>query len=83
MKKPFRNSAGEVTEIDVAQMQPGIIVGGHTTPLLERLSATERQGLDAWANEQPVGENGAVDLRKWPGWLDAFARAQRESKGDQ
>lgn len=83
MKKPFRNSAGEVTEIDVATMQPGIIVGGHATPLLERLTTAERRELDAWANEQPVGENGAVDLRKWPGWLGVFARAQRESKRDQ
>lgn len=73
MKKPFRNSAGVVPEIDVTQMQPDIIVGGHTTPLLKRLSAAERQELDAWANEQPVGENGAVDLRKWPGWLGASA----------
>ncbi|MCW3632820.1 hypothetical protein [Burkholderia cenocepacia] len=79
MKTTFRNSAGEVREIDVATMQPSIIVGGHTPPLLAFLNAAERQALDAWANKQPVGENGAVDMMKWPGWLDALTRAQRES----
>ncbi|TDA48098.1 hypothetical protein [Burkholderia pyrrocinia] len=80
MKMKYRNSTAEVAEIDVAPMQPGIIGGGHAKSLLERLSAAERQALDAWAREQPVGENGAVDLRRWPGWLETFARAQRESK---
>ncbi|WP_176042775.1 hypothetical protein [Burkholderia stabilis] len=83
MKMTFRNSAGEVGEIDAATMQPGMIVGGPATSLMERLNAAEREAMEAWTNEQQPGENGAVDLRKWPGWMDAFARAQRESKAGQ
>lgn len=47
--------------------------------MLGWLNESERRNLDAWINEQPIGENGALQLMKWPGWLDAFARAKREA----
>ncbi|MBN3776975.1 hypothetical protein G3O06_05250 [Burkholderia sp. Ac-20345] len=39
------------------------------------------QMRDAWAKQQPTEPNGSVDLRKWPGWLDAFVR--RTSSSDK
>ena len=57
----------------------GNILGGEPTSMLDRLNESERRDLDAWASEQPVGENGAVNLMKWPGWFDAFVRAKREA----
>lgn len=83
IKIPVLNAAGEVREVDTTEMLPSIIVGGPSTSLVERLNAAERQAMDAWANQQQPGENGTVDLLKWPGWVDEFARAQRESKTGQ
>ncbi|OXI30965.1 hypothetical protein CFB84_43160 [Burkholderia aenigmatica] len=59
----------------------GIINGGEPTSMLSRLNDEERRSLDAWATQQPAEPNGSVDLRKWPGWLDAFVR--RTSSSDK
>lgn len=61
----------------------GIITGGEPTSMLDRLNDEERRSLDAWAKQQPAEHNGFVDLRKWPGWLDAFVRRTASSdKGE-
>ncbi|WP_176317644.1 hypothetical protein [Burkholderia vietnamiensis] len=61
----------------------GIITGGEPTSMLDRLNDEERRSLDAWAKQQPAELNGLVDLRKWPGWLDAFVRRTSSSnKGE-
>lgn len=61
----------------------GIITGGEPTSMLDRLNDEERRSLDAWAKQQPTEPNGFVDLRKCPGWLDAFVRRTASSdKGE-
>lgn len=61
----------------------GIITGGEPTSMLDRLNDEERRSLDAWAKQQPAEPNCFVDLRKWPGWLDAFVRRTASSdKGE-
>lgn len=60
----------------------GIIIGGEPTSMLSRLNDEERRSLDAWAMQQPAEPNGSVDLRKWPGWLDAFVRRTSSSDKD-
>lgn len=52
--------------------------GQQTSSIREQLSAEEQVALEAWSKAQPAGENGAIDLMKWPGWSNAFLRKYGE-----
>jgi hypothetical protein len=59
-----------------------VVIGdrsGDRGSLLEKLTDCERQALTQWSKSQPQ-TNGAVNLMRWPGWLDVTLRIEADSK---
>ena len=47
---------------------------GKPSSMLDNILPADQQALHAWAADQMLGESGAIDLMRWPGWPDAIAR---------
>lgn len=43
---------------------------GKPKSILSSLTPEQRQALYEWADAQPRGNGGAVDLMAWPGWAE-------------
>jgi len=79
----FRSTDGSLILPEEAKdgfaVKTTITTGGEQVSMLDRLNKEERQALRKWTDAQPPEPTGFVDLMKWPGWVDAGARAKRES----
>jgi hypothetical protein len=50
---------------------------GDTGSLLEKLTGSEREALAIWSESQPR-TGGALNLMRWPGWLDVALRIEAD-----